>query len=105
MNDLQKQQLWQLLLGAGGPIGAMLVQWGIAESTVTQILQILLLVLPPLAAYLWNRLSHSDQKVIAAVANIPGVQTIEVDPAKASTSTQAAVASPALPNVVSTKAA
>ena len=83
MNSQQFQQFVNLLLGAGGPLAALLIQWGVPEGTITQIAQLVLIVVPP--AYAWWRSHHqnSDSGLLVAASNVPGA-AVTVDPQKAS---------------------
>jgi hypothetical protein len=98
MNDTQRQQLLNILLGASGPVASLLLQWGIQPTVVSQILQIALLVLPPAYAAWRSHKSGDDKSVIAAAANTPGVTSIQIAPTATDGAAKAA-ADPTLPTV------
>lgn len=82
MNNQQFQTLINLLLGAGGPLAALLVQWGIPQSTVTQVAQLLLIVVPPGYAYWRSHQQHSDSNLLVAASTVSGA-SVTVDETKA----------------------
>ncbi len=66
MNTEQIQSLIRLLLGAGGPLAALLISKGASADTVNQILTISLAVVPPLVSLVWSMIRHTDANTIAA---------------------------------------
>lgn len=98
MNNDQLMSILRQLLAAGGPVAALLVNWGVPAGQVNSYLTIALAVLPPLGAAIWGALKHTDHATVAAAGNMPGV-TVSVDPAKAGAGAQAAAADPSLPSV------
>lgn len=110
MNPQAQAQLTTLLFGTGGIIAAILVKYGVPDGLASQICQLLAVVVPTAVGYWLSRSKTSDQAVaqsaatldphavIAATANIPGVQSITIDKS-ANGPAAAAAANPNLPNV------
>lgn len=94
MNSQQFQQLVNLLLGAGGPLAALLLQVGVPQGTITQVAQLVLIVVPP--GYAWWRSHHqnSDSSILTAASNVAGV-AVTVDPKAASAAALATAQNPA----------
>lgn len=65
-NPEQIQSLIRLLLGAGGPLAALLISKGASADTVNQILTISLATVPPLVSLVWSMFRHSTAQTIAA---------------------------------------
>ena len=96
-NQQQIQSFIRLLLGAGGPLAALLVSRGTSADTVNLILTIALAVVPPLISLVWSMFSHSDKATVAAAGALPGVNVV-VAPS-APVGARAAAADPAVPGV------
>lgn len=79
-ND-QIASIIRLLLGAGGPLAALLVSKGATADQVNQILTIALAVGPPLVSLVWGLSRHTNTGNAIAASTLPGV-TVTVDPAK-----------------------
>jgi hypothetical protein len=97
MNLDQIQSLIRTLLAAGGPIAALLVQYGMPQDKVSIWISIALVVLPPVVAAVWGIITKTDAAKVAAVGAMPGVSVI-VAPS-ASAGAQAAAADKAVPGV------
>lgn len=76
MNLDQIQSLIRTLLAAGGPIAALLVQYGMPGDKVTIWLSLALAILPPVAAGIWGVIVKTDAQKAASVAQTPGLQVI-----------------------------
>lgn len=72
MNQTQMEQMWMKLLAAGGPIAALLMnRFGLDQTTTTAILEVLLVVVPPIGAGIWAWFKSRDQALVQAVAAMP----------------------------------
>lgn len=98
MNQEQLMSLLRALLAAGGPVAGLLANFGMQPGTVTNVLTIALIVLPPLISAVWGYLDHTDRAKIASAASVEGVTKIKIDP-YATGGAAAAAADPALANV------
>lgn len=98
MNLDQLTSMLRVLLAAGGPIAGLMNNAGMNKGTVDNILTIALMVIPPLAAFVWGQLKHTDKNTIASAAAVPGVTMISVAPL-ATGGASAAASDPALPTV------
>jgi hypothetical protein len=103
-NAEQIQSLIRLLLGAGGPLAAMLISKGVAGDTVNQIETLALAIVPPLVSLIWGLIRHSDAGTAKAASQLPGVKVV-VDPAAAAAAVVAVAKSDNAPDVVIAKAA
>ncbi len=104
MNLDQIQSLIRTLLAAGGPIAALLVQYGLPADKVTIWLSLALAILPPIAAGVWGIVVKTDKAKVAAAGAMPGVSVI-VDTSVASPASagaQAAATDKAVPGVAPT---
>jgi len=101
MNSTQIESLLRWLLGTSGPIGALLIYWGITPDNLGHLLEIVIAavaVIPPLFALYLSIRAHTRSREIAAVEAIPEVEKILIKPT--ATGTVAAVAAdPARPKV------
>ena len=97
MNLDQIQSLIRTLLAAGGPIAALLVQYGVPADKANIWLSLGLAILPPLAAGIWGIVTKTDKAKLVSVGAMPGV-TVAVGPT-ASPAAQAVAADPTVPNV------
>jgi hypothetical protein len=102
MNYEQMLSLLRLLLGIGGPVGALLVARGMTQDQVTALSTSLLTIaaaLPPIISFGLSLVRHSDAGEIKAVTAMPAVSAIVVK-ANATDGVAAAVADSAQPKVI-----
>lgn len=97
MNLDQVQSLIRTLLAAGGPIAALLVQYGMPSDKVSIWISLALAVVPPVVAAVWGVIAKTDAAKVAAVGAMPGV-SVTVAPT-ASPGAQAAAADPKIVGV------
>ena len=97
MNLDQIQALIRTLLASGGPIAALLVQYGMPGDKAAMWVSLALAILPPIAAGVWGILARTDAAKVAAAGAMPGVD-VTVAPT-ASAGAQAAAADPKVPGV------
>jgi hypothetical protein len=102
MNLDQVQALIRTLLAAGGPIAALLIQYGMPADKVNTWISLGLAILPPVAAGAWGILARTDAAKVASAGAMPGVN-VTVAPT-ASAGAQAAAADPDVPGVRSVPA-
>lgn len=82
MNQLQIAGIVQKMLAAGGPIAAWLMSKGMDQTDVAIISELALLIIPPLAAMVWDWLCKRNASLAVAASKIDGV-TVTVDPTAA----------------------
>jgi len=101
MNQTQVTDLLLKLLAAGGPIGALLLQYGFPDAKVTAWLQIAGILIPlGVSIYFGNR-HTTDEAIATKASNIPGVE-VHVDTTPSSPApleVRELTASDAAPNV------
>lgn len=97
-NQEQIKQILQLLLGAGGPLAALLMSYGVPADKLSLWTNLAVAVIPPLAVGVWKILDNTDKRQIAKAAAVPGVSEIVVDSNAKDGAAQAA-ADPNLKNV------
>jgi hypothetical protein len=100
MNLEQVQSLIRTLLAAGGPIGALLVSYGMPNEKVSYWISLALVVLPPVTAAVWGILNKTDKAIVTAAGAMQGVN-VAVAP-NASEGAKAAAADPEVSGVVPT---
>ena len=103
-NSEQIKSIIRLLLGAGGPLAALLVSKGVSADQVSIYLELALVIVPPVIAGAWGLLSHSDTGTLKAVASVDGA-SVKVDTAVATPTVVALAASndPALSHITEEK--
>lgn len=97
-NQEQIKQLLQLLLGAGGPLAALLMSYGVPADKLSLWTNLALAVVPPLAVGVWKIIDNTHAKQIAKAAAVPGVSEIVIN-GNASDGAAQAAADPKLTNV------
>jgi hypothetical protein len=97
-NQEQVKSIIQLLLGAGGPLAALLMSYGVPADKLSLWTNLAVAVLPPLIAGVWAIIERQHKNTIAAAAAIPGVTKVVIAPG-AKDGAAAAAADPALLNV------
>jgi hypothetical protein len=91
------------LLSVGGPLGALLVARGMPAGDVTALQGSIIAVIgaaPPVISFVWGLFAHTNSSKIAAVAAMPDVEKIVVQP-QATDGVGAALADPTQTKVVS----
>lgn len=97
-NQEQIKAILQMLLGAGGPLAALIMSYGVPATQLSLWTNLIVAIAPPILAAAWAAWDNQHKHTIAAAAAIPGVQEISIS-ATASDGAQAAAADPALKNV------
>jgi len=94
MNVSQVNSLLRWLLGASGPVGALLVYWGVPVEYLGSLTEIVIgcvAVIPPLIALVLSIRAHSKSRIIAEVEAIPEVVKVLIDPAATGEVARAAI--------------
>lgn len=97
-NSEQIKAVLQMLLGAGGPLAALLLSYGVPADQLSLWTNLAVAVLPPAIAGIWAIVDNTHKKTIAAAAAVPGVATVVIS-STAKDGAAAAAADPALTNV------
>lgn len=98
MNQQQVESMLRLLLGAGGPLAALLLSYGVPPDKLNLWVNLAIAVLPPLLAGAWGIAANTHKQTIADAAKVPGV--VEVRTAdNAKDGALAATEDPKLTNV------
>lgn len=86
--------LWQALLAAGGPVAALLVQYGLPESRANawaQVASALVAIVTPALSALWSARSHNPENTLRAAArNDPAISIVVPDSATSASKAVAA---------------
>lgn len=97
-NQDQIKSILQLLLGTGGPLAALLISYGVPSDKLSLWTNLLVAVVPPLAAGVWAIMDRTHKNTIASAAAIPGVSEVVIKSDAQDGAAQAA-ADPTLKNV------
>jgi hypothetical protein len=97
-NQDQIKSILQLLLGAGGPLAALLISYGVPQDKINLWVNLLVAVLPMIIGAVWAILDRTHKNTIASAAAIPGVSEVVIKSDAKDGAAQAA-ADPTLTNV------
>lgn len=97
-NQEQIKAILQMLLGSGGPVAALVLSYGVPADKLSLWTNLLVAVLPPLAAGAWALIDNTHKKTIAAAAAVPGVSEVVIQ-SNATDGAAAAAADSTLKNV------
>lgn len=98
-NQEQIKAILQMLLGAGGPLAALILSYGVPADKLTLWTNLALAIVPPLVAAGWQAWDRTHKNQIASASNIPGVDKIVVND-NANGGAGAAAADNGLPKVM-----
>lgn len=98
MNQEQIKAILQMLLGAGGPVAALIMSYGVPADRLTLWTNVAVAILPPIIAAGWAAWDNTHKKTIAAAAAVPGVSEVLIA-RDAKDGAAAAAADPKLENV------
>lgn len=98
MNQEQIKSMLQLALGSGGPLVALLLSYGLPQDKLNLWINVVVAFGPPIVAGIWAIFDRKHKNQIAAVASIPGVESVTISPS-ATDGAAAAAADPKLTNV------
>lgn len=100
MNAQQIESALRVVLAAGGPIAALVIRYTeVSQDDFLLWVQVVLLVVPPLGAWLWGYLAHTPAAQIQRTQSLSEVATVVVrDDARGKVGELAA--SPQFPGVV-----
>lgn len=99
MNTDQIKAILQMLLGAGGPLAALLLSYGVPADKLSLWTNLALAVIPPLVAAGWQAWDRTHKNQLASASNIPGVDKIVIKDG-ANGAAGSAAADPALDKVM-----
>jgi hypothetical protein len=78
VNQQQIEAMLRLLLGAGGPLAALLLAYGVPSDKLNLWVNLAIAIIPPIGAGVWGILANTQKRSIADAAAIPGVIKIKV---------------------------
>ena len=79
MNSQQIQDALRIALAAGGPLAALVLKYtGLTADDYALWLSAILLIVPPVAAWLWGYLKNTHANQVKAVEAMPEVATVVV---------------------------
>lgn len=97
-NQEQIKSILQLLLGAGGPLAALIMSYGVPPDKMSLWTNLIVAIAPPLIGGIWAILDRTHKATITAAAAIPGVEQVMISPS-ATDGAKAAADDKALTNV------
>jgi hypothetical protein len=78
VNQQQIEAMLRLLVGAGGPLAALLLSYGIPPDKLNLWVNLAIAIIPPIGAGVWGILANTQQRTIADASKVPGVVKIKV---------------------------
>ena len=73
-NSEQIKAILQMLLGAGGPLAALIMSYGVPADKLSLWTNLIVAVVPPLAAGIWAAIDNKRANTVRAASNVPGVK-------------------------------
>jgi hypothetical protein len=97
-NQEQIKLALQWLLGAGGPLTALILSYGVSQEKLSLWTNLALYIIPPAISWAWGTWDRTHKNTIKAAAVVPGVSEVVIE-SNAKGGAAKAAADPALTNV------